>query len=265
MVNRGVLMQTLCFVTQRGGCAKTTSAVNISYLLAKKGYKVLAIDLDPQGHLAKGFGLHLEPTEPNMFQVFVQEKTPDQIVRHAYGVDIWPSTKQMFDFERTFVTEYNREYLLQQVIKEWAGDYDFVIIDNQPALSLSVVNSIFASDWFAVPVFPETWSLDGLKEIQTTVQGILRYVPDLPVRMLGLFLANVDPRTNVAQFVQEVLHEAYSSGELFETMIPRSVAVSEAIIAAMPLCEYSPDSKPALAYASLADEMLERMKGDDKS
>lgn len=254
-------MQTLCFVTQRGGCAKTTSAVNISYLLAKKGYKVLAIDLDPQGHLAKGFGLELEPTAPNMFQLFMGEKTPDDIVLHAYGVDIWPSTKQMFDFERAFVTEYNREYLLKKILAEWGTKYDFVVIDNQPALSLAVVNAIFASDWFVVPVFPETWSLDGLKEVQTTVQGILRWDQSLTVKMLGLFLANVDPRTNVAQFIQEVLGEVYTNGELFNTMIPRSIAVSEAIVASMPLCEYSPDSKPSEAYASLMEEMLARMKG----
>lgn len=254
-------MAVISFVTQRGGCAKTTSAVNVSYLLAKRGYRVLAIDLDPQGHLSKGFGLLLKEDAPNLFYVFRGEMSPEQITVNAYGVDIWPSTKQMFNFEKDYVARFDREFLLAKLLDGYRDKYDYIIIDNQPALSLLVVNALVASDWYMVPVFPETWSIDGLKEIQTTVHTLCSLLDGVSLRLLGLFLANVDPRTNVGQFVQSALKEVYVNGELFETYIPRSIVVAEAIITAIPLCEYSPESKPAVAYASLVDEMLKRVKG----
>lgn len=257
------LLSVVSFVTQRGGCAKTTSAVNVAYLLGRRGYRVLCIDLDPQGHLAKGLGVKLGHDEPCLFRVLKGEASIEDIKKQGSGVDIWPSSREMFDFERYSIPIMSSEWLLDTLIREHRPQYDVVIIDNQPALSRLVINSLVASDWYIVPVFPESWSLDGLKEVQHTANqlSLLLNSEEKTVRLnfLGLFLANVDMRTNSAQLVRDVLAEVYPESELFKTAIPRGVAVPESIIASMPVCEFRPTSRPAVAYEELTQEIVERM------
>lgn len=256
-------MKVISVVSQKGGCAKTTTVVNVSYYLAKQGYKVLAIDLDPQGHLARGFGFLIEDQKQNLIRVINGERSIEDIRVNRYGVDIWPSTSEMYHFEVEFVGTIGADLLLKKLLEKHAQSYDYIIIDNQPSHSLTVINALAASDWYLVPVFPETWGMDGLHQIQKTVRDLHRFEMNTRIDLLGLFMANVESRTNAAQFVRDVLEEIYPKDKLIDVVIPKTIAVAEAIIASTPLAELHPHSPASLAYRDLTEYIIAKIERSD--
>lgn len=252
----------VALANQKGGVGKTTTAVNLGAALAEQGRRVLLVDMDPQGGLAVGLGYNPYELEPTVYNLLLEEgmKPRDVIMATSVaGMDLVPSNIDLSAAELVLVSEVAREQALLRSLSPARDEYDFILLDCPPSLGLLTVNALTAADGVMVPVACEFYALRGLALLTRTITKVReRLNPGLKVD--GVLATMFDGRTLHGREVLERLKEAFP-GELFESVVPRTVRFQEAPVTGKPILEYAPDSPGAEAYRQVAREFLERVDG----
>lgn len=250
--------QTIACTNQKGGVGKTTTVVNLATYLALLGDRVLVIDLDPQGNATSGFGLDRTSLTTSIYDALVGD-APLAALHVATPVDnlrIVPSAIALAGAEIELATEEGRERRLARAVRPEADAWDWILVDCPPSLGLLTVNALTGADSVLIPIQCEYYALEGLTQLIATVNLVRDHLhPELAIA--GVVLTMFDGRTNlsseVAAEVRRHLHDA-----VFQTIVPRSVRLSEAPSHGLPIALYRPDSKGAEAYARLAAELRSR-------
>lgn len=248
--------RVISIANQKGGVGKTTTSINLSAALAEKGKKVLVIDADPQGNTTSGFGIEKNELENTIYDLLLGEcSIQDCVIRDAYpGVNIIPSNVNLAAVEIELIDVENREFILKKEIDWIKDDYDFIMIDCPPSLSMLTVNAMTASDSVLVPIQCEYYALEGLSQLIHTVNLVKeRLNPELD--MEGVVFTMYDARTNLSLQVVENVKSVLNQ-KIFDTVIPRNVRLAEAPSYGMPINKYDPKSAGAESYAALADEII---------
>ena len=249
----------IAIANQKGGVGKTTTAVNLSAALAEAGKKVLMADLDPQGNTTSGLGGRVNERnsiyDAMMGRTSLQDciqKTEIKKLR-LVGSDI-----RLAGAEVELVSVNEREFYLKKLLGQVRNDYDFIFVDCPPSLSLLTLNALAAADTVLVPIQCEYYALEGVTSLMNTIQRVKRtFNPHLEIE--GILLTMLDGRTNLGLQVVDQVKKHFRKS-VFATMIPRNVRLGEAPSHGLPICLYDPKSTGALAYQSLAKEVLARNK-----
>ena len=252
------MARIIAVVNQKGGVGKTTSTVNISATLHEMGQRVLLCDFDPQANATSGMGVDKNTASPNIYDVLVNDADPkNAVVKTKYG-DVLPSNKALAGAGIEMIAIPNREKLLKNALDALAPDYDYIFIDCPPSLELLTVNALCAAGSLLVPVQCEYYALEGLSDLLSTVRIVKRGLnPNLVLD--GVLLTMFDSRTNLSLQVAEEVKRHFT-GQVYATVIPRNVRLSEAPSHGKPITAYDPYSRGADAYRRLADEMLAKHK-----
>ena len=245
-------------VNQKGGVGKTTSVVNLAAYLAQSGRRVLVVDMDPQSNATSGFGFDKYQTNPSSYDVLMQDcQAVDAVVHHEEsGVKLIPASPNLAGAEVELVGEMAREYRLQKALESLSGDYDYMLIDCPPSLSLLTINALSAAtDGVLIPVQCEYLALEGLSQLMQTIDLVKRHLsPSLAIR--GLIMTMYDSRTNLSRQVVEEVRDHFP-GKVFRAIIPRNVRLSEAPSFGQPINLYAPTSPGAMAYRVLTAELVQ--------
>jgi len=242
---------------QKGGVGKTTTAVNLAAYLAAIGRRVLLIDTDPQANATSSLGVDKTRAMPSLYETLIEGVPLSEVIisTHRPHLDLSPAASRLAGAEVEMVSVLAREHLLRRQLQPVISRYEYILIDSPPSLGLLTVNALTASvDGVIIPVQCEYLALEGLGDLLATVRLVRENLnPDLRVR--GLVMTMYDARTNLAQQVIDEVRQ-YFPGQVFETIIPRSVRLSEAPSYGEPILKYAPRSAGALAYAALTRELL---------
>lgn len=247
------MARIIAIVNQKGGVGKTTTTVNLTAALSELGKRVLLCDFDPQANATSGMGVDKNAVSPNVYDVLINGADPlKAVVPTKYG-DVLPSNKALAGAGVEMIGLPEREYLLKKALTALSPSYDYIFIDCPPSLELLTVNALSAAGSLLVPVQCEYYALEGLSDLLTTVRLIKRSLnPTLALE--GVLLTMFDSRTNLSlQVAQEV--KRHFPGQVYATVIPRNVRLSEAPSHGKPVSDYDPYSRGAEAYAALADEL----------
>ena len=250
------MAQIIAVVNQKGGVGKTTTAVNLAAALHQQGQRVLLCDFDPQANATSGMGVDKNAASPNVYDVLINGAEPRRAVVSTKHGDVLPSNKALAGAGIELIAMEDRERLLKAALDALAPNYDYVLIDCPPSLELLTVNALCAARTLLVPVQCEYYALEGLSDLLATVRLVKRGLnPGLALE--GVLLTMFDGRTNLSlQVAQEV--KRHFPGQVFATVIPRNVRLSEAPSHGQPICAYDPYSRGAEAYKLLAQELVER-------
>jgi chromosome partitioning protein len=245
--------KVIAFANQKGGVAKTTTALNLAVAFKESGHRVLAVDMDPQGNLTMSQGIDPDKVEKSMFDVLVHG-TPLREVIVEKEVDVAVASIDLAGAEIAMSTQIGRERALEKAVAEIRDDYDFICIDTPPSLGLLTVNALTAADKVIVPVQCEYLSMRGLVQLQNTLRMIRENLnPDVDIE--GILPTMLDSRTVHAKEAVEILEENF--GDLvFESRIRKAVKFAEAPVKGTSVLKYDPNSNAAKAYRSLAEEVL---------
>ena len=250
--------KVLAVLNQKGGVGKSTTAINLSAALGAMGQHVLLIDLDPQGNASSGLNVDKSSLNACVYDALLNDiSLKDIIIENIYeGLDIVPATINLAGAEVELVSEFARESRLKEAIQPILDRYDFVIIDCPPSLGLLTVNALVATDELLIPIQCEFYALEGVTKLIDSMNRVKKRLnPELDI--FGVLLTMYDARTTLSkQVTQEV--QRFFGPAVFETIIPRSVKLSEAPSFGAPINEYDPNGKGAIAYRKLAEEVLER-------
>ena len=253
--------RVISIANQKGGVGKTTTSINISTILAKKGKKVLLIDADPQGNATSGIGIE-KKTDKSIYDVIIEETKIEEVVLETQikNLKICPSNINLAGAEVELVSMMSREYRLKERIEEEKENYDYIIIDCPPSLGLITLNAFTASDSVLIPVQCEYYALEGLEQLMNTVNLVKKHL-NKELELEGAVLTMYDARTNLSnQVVKEVKN--YFEEKVYKTVIPRNVRLSEAPSFGMPISIYDPKSKGAKCYEKLVKEILKKNEED---
>jgi len=250
--------QTIACANQKGGVGKTTTVVNLASYLAREGDRVLVVDLDPQGNATSGLGVDRAALDRSVYDAVVDGHDLATLIVQgtADGVDIVPASIALAGAEVELAGVDARERRLRRLIEPVAERYDVVFIDCPPSLGLLTVNALTAADSVLVPLQCEYYALEGLTQLLATIDLVRDHLnPRLALD--GVVLTMADARTNLSA---DVAAEArrHLGAKVFDTMIPRSVRLSEAPSHGLPIDRYAPESRGAIAYGDLAREFLVR-------
>ncbi len=250
---------TIVLTNQKGGVGKTTTTSALAAGLGKKGCKVLALDLDPQGNL--GFSLGLDIDEGHtIYDVLTDDVPMKEAIQETEYCDLIPSNILLSEAEIAFQSE-SRELLLKKALAPVLDHYDFVVIDTPPALNILTLNGYAAADHLIIPMASEILSLVGLVQLQETVEAVKASVnPSLNV--LGILLTKFNKRTNLAKDVLEMAETiaAQAESSVFDAKIRTSVSAAEAPAHGMCILDYAPKSNPAKDYQQFVNEVYEKIK-----
>ena len=245
----------ISIANQKGGVGKTTTAINLSTILAKKGKKVLMIDADPQGNATSGVGVDKD-VETSVYDLLVNDiEAKDAIQKtEIRNLSICPSNINLAGAEVELVSMMSREHRLKEKLDTIKDDYDYIIIDCPPSLGLITLNSFTASDSVLIPVQCEYYALEGLGQLLNTINLVKKHL-NKSLQVEGALLTMYDIRTNLSnQVVKEV--KGYFGERVYKTVIPRNVRLSEAPSYGMPISVYDPKSKGAKSYEKFVKEFL---------
>lgn len=253
-------MKTTAIANQKGGCGKTTTAVNLAAALAGYGKRVLLIDLDAQGHSTLGYGHTPNELELSIYDALTKPQVPlERVILKTLvpNVELCPSNVLLSGGEFELAPVYGREYVLSQKLKYVEDRYDMCIIDCSPSLSVLTLNALVASVNVVIPVQVHYYAMEGLKQLLETIEIVKeRFNPHLSVA--GILLTFLD-NTKLSRQVQEQMREFF--GDLvLKTMIRRNVRLAEAPSAGEPVLTYAPESSGAKEYMALAQELYDETK-----
>ena len=244
----------IAVVNQKGGVGKTTTAVNLTAALTAKGKKVLLCDFDPQANATSGLGVDKRKVKQSVYDVIVGNCTAKEAIVETKFGHVLPSAPGLSGAGIELVSVPNREFILQQALNSVRENYDYIFIDCPPSLELLTLNGLCAADSILIPVQCEYYALEGLSDLMTTLRGVKRGLnPDLSI--FGVVLTMYDGRTNFsAQVAEEV--RRYFPRQVYATVIPRNVRLSEAPSHGLPVFAYDKYSRGAAAYEQLAAEII---------
>ena len=256
--------KVISVANQKGGVGKTTTTINLSTLIAKKGKKVLMIDADPQGNASSGVGLDRDDIELSIYDVLIDEIEFDNVVKktNIKNLEICPSNINLAGAEVELVSVMSREHRLKEKLDKIKDNYDFIIIDCPPSLGLITLNAFTASDSVLIPVQCEYYALEGLGQLLNTINLVKKHL-NKNLEIEGALLTMYDVRTNLSnQVVKEVKN--YFNDKVYKNVIPRNVKLSEAPSYGMPISVYDPRSKGAKSYEKFVKEFLKKNESDSK-
>ncbi|MDG1225789.1 MAG: AAA family ATPase [Burkholderiales bacterium] len=248
----------VAIANQKGGVAKTTTAINLAAGICGHGKRVLLVDLDPQGNATTGCGIDKTEANSGVYEVLTDTMSVKDasITSTATGFDVLTANQHLAGAEIELVGSAGREVILKTALNKVIGEYDFILIDCPPALSLLTINGLTAAHFVIIPMQCEYYALEGLSDLVDTIKRIKSHLnPELEIG--GLVRTMFDGRNSLSQQVSEQLNIHFGH-KLFETVIPRNVRVAEAPSHGLPVLTYDKQSKGALAYGALSREFLAR-------
>lgn len=252
-------MTTVISVTnQKGGVGKTTTAISVAYYLAKFGHSTLLIDFDPQGNATSGLGVDKQAIEKTMADVVLGKATLSDVILETAHKNLFlaPATAQLANAEVELAGIDHRFSRLRSSLEN-VSDFEFIIIDSPPSLSLLTVNGLIAARYILLPVQAEFYALEGLGQLLETMK-LVRKSMNPTLDLLGVLPTMVDSRTTLSSQVHEEIKKHFP-GKVFNTIIPRNVRLAEAPSHGVPIGVYDRFSKGARAYKALTKEVLERV------
>jgi chromosome partitioning protein len=259
------MAKIFCVANQKGGVGKTTTTVNLAAGLAKVGQRVLMVDLDPQGNATMGSGVDKRKLELTIYDVLLESASvaearvqSDKLVEGGCGYDILGANRELAGAEVELVDVERREKRLKQALAEVAQDYDFILIDCPPSLSMLTLNGLCCAHGVIVPMQCEYFALEGLTDLVNTIKQVHANL-NRDLAIIGLLRVMFDPRITLQQQVSEQL-KSYYGDKVFNTVIPRNVRLAEAPSYGVPGVVFDPSSKGAQAYVAFAREMVERIE-----
>lgn len=248
----------IAIANQKGGVGKTTTTINLSACLAEAGQKVLTVDFDPQGNATSGLGFEKGNMEKTVYELLLGESSMEEcIVKEVQeNLDVLPSDVNLAGAEIELLDEKNKEFILKSYLDKIQGQYDFIIIDCPPSLSLLTVNALSAADTVLVPIQCEYYALEGLNQILQTIDLVKKKMnPKLELE--GVVFTMYDARTNLSLEVVENV-KTHLNRNIYKTIIPRNVRLAEAPSYGMPINLYDSRSTGAESYRMLAAEVISR-------
>jgi chromosome partitioning protein len=252
---QGPASRVVAIANQKGGVGKTTTAVNVGAALAQDGYRVLVIDLDPQGNATTALGIDGHQLEHSVYDVLMTDVPLEDCVEPTQlrNLFVVTSTIDLAGAEIELVPAMSRELRLRKALESARTDYDFVLIDCPPSLGLLTINALAAADEVLVPIQCEYFALEGLGQLLRNVQLVQANLnPDLILR--GIALTMFDSRTKLADQVEAEVRSHFGE-QVYETVVPRTVRLSEAPSFGQPIMTFDPTSRGASAYRDLAKEV----------
>ena len=254
------MARVFCVANQKGGVGKTTTTINLAAGLAQVGQRVLVVDLDPQGNATMGSGVDKRSLTLSIYDVLLESASVAEarVASPRGGYDVLGANRELAGAEVELVSLERRERRLKTALEAVAADYDFVLIDCPPSLSLLTLNGLCSAHGVVVPMQCEYFALEGLSDLVNTIKQVHANL-NRDLQIIGLLRVMFDPRITLQQQVSEQL-KSHFGDKVFNTVIPRNVRLAEAPSYGLPGVVFDPSSKGAIAFVAFAGEMVERMR-----
>lgn len=256
------MCRIIAIANQKGGVGKTTTAINLSSCLAEKGKKVLAVDMDPQGNMTSGLGVDKNSIENTIYNLIIGESAVKEVLKENImeNLDIIPANIDLSAAEIELIDVDEKEYIVRNIISEIKDNYDYIIIDCPPSLSMLTINAMTTATSVLVPIQCEYYALEGLSQLIHTVDLVKnRLNPELEIE--GVVFTMYDARTNLSLQVVENVKDNLQQN-IYKTIIPRNIRLAEAPSYGIPINQYDSKSAGSESYMRLAEEVIDR--GNDR-
>ena len=255
----------IAFSNQKGGVGKTTTCVNLSAYLAQKGYKVLTVDLDPQGNATSGLGFVKSDVKYSVYNVLIDDvPVADAVYKTCVDrLDLLPSGINLAGAEVDLVYVKDREHVLKKVLETARGCYDFITIDCPPSLGLLTINALAAADTALIPIQSEYYAMEGLSQLMNTIRLVVKHLNPV-LKIEGVVLTMNDNRALISKQISAEIKKFFGK-TVFETVIPRNVRLAEAPSHGVPIMLHDTKCSGAKAYLAFTEEFLERQPKTQKT
>jgi len=250
------MSKIIAIANQKGGVGKTTTAINLTAALGELGKKVLAVDMDPQGNLTSGVGLKKDEVGKSVYDILCGKVTIEECI-HAEvlkNLDVLPGSINLSAIELELIHEEDREFILRREVDKIKDNYDYIIIDCPPALSILTINALTTANSVLVPIQSEYYALEGLTQLVYTIELVKERL-NSELEIEGIVFTMYDARTNLSYQVVENVKENIGY-KVYEAIIPRNIRLAEAPSHGLPISSYDPKSTGAKKYRELAEEMI---------
>ncbi|MBE6048822.1 MAG: ParA family protein [Clostridium sp.] len=252
-------MKVICIFNQKGGVGKTTTNINLCSYLAMEGYKVLTLDIDPQGNTTSGLGIDKRNLELSMYDVLTTDVSLEDVVIKSdliQNLSIAPSTMELAGAEVEMIAKKDREQVLLEKIKKLESKYDYVFIDCPPSLGMITINALTCSDSVLIPIQCEFYALEGVGQLMNTIQLVKKSL-NKNLEVEGVLMTMYDYRTNLSNEVYKEVQK-YFKELMFKSTIPRNIRLAESPSFGLPIMLYDEKCKGAESYLNFTKEFLER-------